>query len=161
MFLTITTTNRPATDLGYLLHKNPERVHEVELSFGRARVFYPAASEERCTAALVLEVDPIGLVRGPARNRSSDGLLTQYVNDRPYVASSFLSVAIGRVFGTALSGRSKERPKLALAEIPCRYALPRCRVVAAKPFYAGYSNRLAIRLEWSGMFLMRRTPNGG
>ncbi len=118
MFLTIATTHRPATDLGYLLHKNPERVHEFELSFGKAQVFYPEASDQRCTAALVLEVDPIALVRGPARNRSGDGLLTQYVNDRPYAASSFLSVAIGRVFGTALSGRSKERPDLAEAEIP-------------------------------------------
>ena len=118
MFLTIATTHRPATDLGYLLHKNPERVHEFELSFGKAQVFYPEASDQRCTAALVLEVDPIALVRGPARNRSGDGLLTQYVNDRPYAASSFLSVAIGRVFGTALAGRSKERPDLAEAEIP-------------------------------------------
>ena len=118
MLLTITTSYSPATDLGFLLHKNPERVHEVELSFGTARVFYPEASEVRCTAALVLDVDPIGLIRGPARNRSGGGLLTQYVNDRPYVASSFLSVAIGRVFGTALSGRSKERPDLAQAEIP-------------------------------------------
>ncbi len=118
MFLTIATTHRPATDLGYLLHKNPEPVHEFGLSFGKAQVFYPEASDQRCTAALVLEVDPIALVRGPARNRSGDGLLTQYVNDRPYAASSFLSVAIGRVFGTALSGRSKERPDLAAAEIP-------------------------------------------
>lgn len=118
MFLTISTTYKPATDLGYLLHKNPERVHEFELPFGRAHVFYPEASDERCTAALVLDVDPIGLVRGPGRKRTGDGLWTQYVNDRPYVASSFLSVAIGRVFGTALSGRSKERPDLAQAEIP-------------------------------------------
>ena len=118
MLLTITTTYSPATDLGYLLHKNPERVHEVELSFGKARVFYPEASDARCTAALVLDVDPIGLIRGSARNRSGGGLLTQYVNDRPYAASSFLSVAIGRVFGTALSGRSKERPDLVQAAIP-------------------------------------------
>ncbi len=118
MLLTIATTHNPATDLGYLLHKNPERVHEVELSFGKARVFYPEASEARCTAALVVDVDPIGLVRGRAKNRSDGGLLTQYVNDRPYVASSFMSVAIGQVFGTALSGRSKERPDLAQTAIP-------------------------------------------
>ena len=92
MLLTISTTRQPATDLGYLLHKNPARVQAFELSFGRAHVFYPEASEERCTAALLLDVDPIGLVRGRG------ALLTDYINDRPYVASSFLSVAIARGF---------------------------------------------------------------
>ena len=128
MLLTITTTHTPATDLGYLLHKNPARPQQFELSFGRAHVFYPEANDARCTAALLLDVDPVGLVRG--RGSSGDGgLLAQYVNDRPYVASSFLSVAISDVFGTAMSGRSKERPELAstaislvarLASVPCR-----------------------------------------
>ncbi|MDE0001341.1 MAG: hypothetical protein OXQ29_01425, partial [Rhodospirillaceae bacterium] len=93
MLLTVSTTHSPATDLGYLLHKNPARVQAFELSFGKAHVFYPQASEERCTAALLLDVDPVALVRG----RGS--MSTDYINDRPYVASSFLSVAIARVFG--------------------------------------------------------------
>jgi len=118
VFLTITTTHRPATDLGFLLHKNPERVHEFKLSFGKAHVFYPEASDARCTAALLLDVDPVALVRGQGRGQSGDGLLSQYVNDRPYAASSFLSVAISRVFGSALGGRSKDRPELALRELP-------------------------------------------
>ena len=118
MLLTISTTYQPATDLGYLLHKNPSRLHSFELSFGQAHVFYPEASDERCTAALLLDVDPVGLVRnrkGPAGER---GTLDQYVNDRPYVASSFLSVAITRVFGSAVGGRSKQRPELAATPIP-------------------------------------------
>jgi 3' terminal RNA ribose 2'-O-methyltransferase Hen1 len=114
VLLTITNTHAPATDLGYLLHKNPARAQSFKLSFGQAHVFYPEASPERCTAALLLDVDPIGLVRG------GDGTLRQYVNDRPYVASSFLSVAISRVFGTALSGKSKERPELAGTPLPLR-----------------------------------------
>src|SRR5438876_6673429 len=109
MLLTITNTHQPATDLGYLLHKNPARLHTFELSFGKAHVFYPEASDERCTAALLLDIDPVGLVRG-RRGPGSEGL-EQYVNDRPYVASSFLSVALSQIFGTALSGRSKERPE--------------------------------------------------
>jgi len=125
MLLTITTTYRPATDLGYLLHKHPERVQSFSLSFGRAHVFYPEASDERCTVALLLDIDPVHLVRG---RRGSDAL-EQYVNDRPYVASSFLSVAIAEVFGTALNGRSAARQELAetplplqakLAVVPCR-----------------------------------------
>ena len=118
MLLTLTTTHRPATDLGYLLAKNPARLQTFNLPFGRARVFYPEASEARCMAALMLEVDPVGLVRR-RRGPSGEGdALEQYVNDRPYVASSFLSVAISRVFGTALSGNSRERPELAATPIP-------------------------------------------
>src|SRR5919202_5863189 len=132
MFLTVTTTGgpgAPATDLGFLLHKNPDRVQSFELSFGRAHVFYPEASAERCTAALLLEVDPVGLVRGRRGPEGEGGLLAQYVNDRPYVASSFLSVAISDVFGTAMTGRSKERPELAAAPIPltARLAVLPCR----------------------------------
>ena len=115
MFLSIATTHSPATDLGFLLHKHPERVHETELPFGKAIVFYPQADDARCEAALVLDVDPIGLVRGKGR---SDGLLDAYVNDRPYAASSFLSVAMGRALRTAMSGASRERPELAELAIP-------------------------------------------
>jgi len=115
MFLSISTTHVPATDLGFLLMKHPERVHEVELSFGKAIVFYPVATPERCEAVLVMDVDPVGLVRG--RGEGS-GLLDQYVNDRPYAASSFLSVAINRAFRTAMTGQSKERPELAGAKLP-------------------------------------------
>lgn len=126
MLLTITTTHSPATALGYLLHKHPERFQSFELSFGKAKVFYPEASLERCTAALLLDVDPVGLVR---KQRGAGYQLEQYVNDRPYVASSFLSVAIAKVFGTALSGHCKDQPELAqtpilltakLSVLPCQ-----------------------------------------
>src|SRR5919107_5557483 len=118
MLLTITTTHQPATDLGYLLHKNPARLHSFALPFGEAHVFYPEAEAARCTAALLLDVDPVGLVRGRRGPEGEGGLLMQYVNDRPYVASSFLSIAISNVFGTGLTGRSKERPELAATPIP-------------------------------------------
>ena len=118
MLLTITTTHKPATDLGYLLHKSPFRVHSFEQVFGKAHVFYPETSDERCTAALLLEIDPVGLVRD-RRGPSGEGYaLEQYVNDRPYAASSFLSVAIARTFGTAITGKSKERQELADAPLP-------------------------------------------
>jgi 3' terminal RNA ribose 2'-O-methyltransferase Hen1 len=118
MYLTITTTHSPATDLGYLLHKRPGKLHTVALSFGKAHVFYPEASEERCTAALLFEVDPVELVRKPGGPSGEGGLLDQYVNDRPYVSSSFTSVALARAFGTALGGRSKSKQELADAELP-------------------------------------------
>jgi 3' terminal RNA ribose 2'-O-methyltransferase Hen1 len=117
MLLTITTTHRPATDLGYLLHKNPAKVHSFELSFGKAHLFYPESTEDRCTAALLLDVDPVGLVRGKGQ-RGEGATLDQYVNDRPYVLSSFTSVAIGRALGTAMTGRSKGRQELAERKIP-------------------------------------------
>jgi 3' terminal RNA ribose 2'-O-methyltransferase Hen1 len=129
MLLTLTSTTAPATDLGYLLHKSPFRAHAFDLTFGRAHVFYPEAEADRCTAALLLEVDPIGLVRGRKGPAGERRTLEQYVNDRPYVASSFLSVAIAEVFGTALSGRSKERPELATRELPfeARLSVVPCR----------------------------------
>ncbi len=100
MLLEITTTHSPATDLGYLLGKNPARVQSFDLSFGRAHVHYPEVADDRCTAALLLDLDPIALVRA-ARRHGGDDLLAQYVNDRPYAASSLMSVAIGRVFGVS------------------------------------------------------------
>lgn len=118
MLLTIATTHQPATDLGYLLHKNPARLHAFDLSFGQAHVFYPEATAARCTAALLLDVDPVGLVRNRRGPAGEGGTLDQYVNDRPYVASSLLSVAISRVFGSALGGRSKQRPDLVQTPIP-------------------------------------------
>ncbi|HEV2199982.1 MAG TPA: 3' terminal RNA ribose 2'-O-methyltransferase Hen1 [Bryobacteraceae bacterium] len=127
MLLTITAPVSGA-DLGYLLHKNPARSHSFELAVGKAHVFYPQLSENRTQVALLLDVDPIALVRG-RRGSSGEGSLDQYVNDRPYAASSFDSVAIAKVFGTAMSGRSKERQPLAdqtlnleasIAAMPCR-----------------------------------------
>ncbi len=123
MLLTITTSHEPATDLGYLLHKNPSRLHSFSLSFGQAHVFYPEATLERCTAALLLDVDPVGLVRNRKGPAGEGGTLEQYVNDRPYVASSFLSVAISRVLSSALGGRSKGRPELAATPIPLHATL--------------------------------------
>ncbi|APB00919.1 hypothetical protein NS506_06888 [Nocardia seriolae] len=117
MLLTISCT-RPdgaawaASDLGYLLHKNPSRIQTFEQSYGVAHVLYPEAGEQRCTAALLLEIDPVRLVRGKSKG-APEFSLGQYVNDRPYAASSLLSVAISTVFGTALHGRCKQRPELA------------------------------------------------
>ena len=122
MLLTITTTHEPATDLGYLLHKHPARAQSFDLSFGRAHVFYPEATPARCTAAMLLDLDAIGL----KRHRKA---LVDYVTDRPYVASSFTSVAIARVFGTALKGQCAQRPELVTKPIPLRatiHVLP-CR----------------------------------
>jgi len=134
VLLTITTIRAPATDLGYLLHKHPDRLQTFPTAAGAAHVFYPEATAERCTAALLLEVDPVALVRGPAgsrnsRNKPSDGELAQYVNDRPYAASSMLAVALKEAFRTALTGRCDARPELADTRIPLTIRVPalRCR----------------------------------
>ena len=147
MLLTITTTRAPATDLGYLLHKHPDRPQSFAVSAGQAHVFYPEAAPERCTAALLLEVDPIALVRGPAGKnaRHSDGELAHYVNDRPYAAASMLAVAIKEAFRTALTGRCDARPDLAAERIPLAIRLPalRCRGGGT------LANRVFTPLGWS------------
>ena len=122
MLLTVSTTHQPATDLGYLLVKNPASAQCFDVGFGMAHVVYPEANAERCTAALILDIDPVALVRGRCRDGGSrggeGGLLSQYVNDRPYAASSFLSVALGRVFGSAMTGKSEAKPELVGAALP-------------------------------------------
>lgn len=123
MLLTISTTYQPATDLGFLLHKNPDRHHVAEFGFGTAHVVYPEATDERCSAAVLVDIDPVGLAVG-RHTSASRFALAHYVNDRPYAASSFLSVALGRLFGTAMSGRSKERQELADRAIPLEASLP-------------------------------------
>lgn len=124
MLLSLTSTARPATDLGFLLHKNPANTHRAELSFGDATVFYSEASESKCTACLLLEISPVELVRGARQ-------LEDYVNDRPYVASSYMSVAIGRVFGTALAGNCAKRPELVATKMPLAARLPVVRARSA------------------------------
>lgn len=142
MFLSIATTHNPATDLGYLLHKHPGRLNEIEQTFGKAWVFYPDASQTRCEAALVLDVDPVGLVRGKGQ---AEGLFDQYVNDRPYAASSFLSVALNKAFRTATTGVCKERQELADSAIPLE------AVVTPLPMRGGESllRQLFEPLGWS------------
>lgn len=123
VLLTLTSTGTPATDLGFLLHKHPDRLQRFDLPVGRAHVFYPEATPQRCTVALLVEVDPVALVRG--RRFTHEGLaLAQYVNDRPYAASSMLAVAIQRVFGSALQGRCASHPELVDQPLPLSVHLP-------------------------------------
>jgi SAM-dependent methyltransferase len=130
VFLTITATGtaeRPATDLGFLLHKHPGRAQSFSTAHGTAHVFYPEAEPERCTAALLLEVDPVALVRrgrGRSGGQSPDSALGQYVNDRPYAASSLLSVALSTVFKSALKGQCAALPERAAMPLPLRIEVP-------------------------------------
>ncbi len=159
MLLTISTTHTPATDLGYLLAKNPARVQRFPLRFGAAHVFYPEASEERCTVALLLDIDPVALVRG--RSAGGEGLLDQYVNDRPYVASSFLSVAIAEVFSTAMGGRSRERPELAAAPLPLEARLAALPARGGDALVRRLFEPLGYEVETNGYPLDPRFPAWG
>ncbi|MER5410950.1 3' terminal RNA ribose 2'-O-methyltransferase Hen1 [Streptomyces sp. NPDC002769] len=130
MFLTISTTGdpeRPATDLGFLLHKHPDKAQVFSTSYGTAHVLYPEASAERCTAALLLEVDAVALVRrgkGKGRGGAPDAALAQYVNDRPYAASSLLAVALSAVFSSAMNGQCAAKPDLPARALPLRIEVP-------------------------------------
>ncbi|HEY1068165.1 MAG TPA: 3' terminal RNA ribose 2'-O-methyltransferase Hen1 [Pirellulales bacterium] len=159
MLLTISTTHRPADDLGYLLHKHPGRFQSFNLSFGQAHVFYPEVSEERTTAALLLDVDPVGLVRG--KNRESGGLLDQYVNDRPFAASSFMSVALAQVFGTAMGGRCPSRTELAATPLPFVVHLPTLPVRGSSELVAQLFEPLGYKVEIARRPLDERFPEWG
>jgi 3' terminal RNA ribose 2'-O-methyltransferase Hen1 len=160
MLLTITSTHPPASDLGFLLEKHPAKLHEFDVAGGKAMVFYPEASEQRCTVALLLEVDPIGLVRGQGRGKS-DHALDQYVNDRPYVASSFLSVSLGVAFRSALAGKSRSRPELATTAIPleAHIAVLPCR--GGEAFLRGLFEPLGYEVSLTQLPLDEQFPEWG
>ena len=145
MMLTIATTQRPANDLGYLLHKHPDRFQSFDMSFGKAHVYYPQVGPDRCVACLLLDVDAVGMVRG--RNHDHSFLLGQYVNDRPYVASSFMSVAISQVFGSALQGRCKDRPELVATPIPLEARLDVVSVRGGEPVLRAMFEPLGYEVE--------------
>src|SRR6516164_8319647 len=158
MLLEIKTTHEPATDLGFLLHKHPDRCQSYDLSFGRAHVFYPDATATRCTACLLLDVDPVGIVRGKG---SEEGLLAQYVNDRPYAASSFLSVAIAQVYGSALQGRCKDRPELTTTAMPLEARIDVLPVRGGERFLRAVFEPLGYAVEATRHPLDERFPQWG
>jgi len=161
MLLTITTTYQPATDLGYLLRKNPARLQSFDLNFGRAHVFYPEASAERCTVALQVEVDPVALVRNRRGPAGEGRTLEQYVNDRPYAASSFLSVALAEVFGSALSGSSKERPELVEKPLPTTVVFPALPCRGGEEFLRKLFEPLGYSVSGRRLPLDERFPDWG
>ncbi|MDR2718371.1 MAG: 3' terminal RNA ribose 2'-O-methyltransferase Hen1 [Treponema sp.] len=159
MLLTITYTGENAADLGYLLHKNPSRPQTAVSSFGKIHIFYPEISANRCTAALLLDIDPLDLARG--KPGSAGGGLFDYVNDRPYVSSSFMSTAISRVYGTAMSGRCEMKQVLAdsaldlsatLVMLPCRGDTAMLEKVFAP---------LGYKVEWESGLLDDSFPEWG
>jgi 3' terminal RNA ribose 2'-O-methyltransferase Hen1 len=156
MLLTITTTYQPATDLGYLLHKNSANVQSFSLSFGQAHVFYPEAGVERCTAALLLDIDSVYLVRG-----KNDMALEQYVNDRPYVASSFLSVALADIFGTALNGRCNKLPALVDTKLPLQATLAVVPCRGGEPFLRRLFEPLGYTMQVTPQALDEQHPEWG
>jgi 3' terminal RNA ribose 2'-O-methyltransferase Hen1 len=157
MLLTITATHTPAADLGYLLHKHPDRCQRFELSFGKVRVFYPQVEAGRCSACLLLDVDPVGMVRGKNANFALD----QYVNDRAHTASSFMSVAIAQVLGSALQGRCKDRPELAQAPIPLSARIDVLPVRGGERFLRNVFEPLGYAVEAARCPLDERFPEWG
>jgi 3' terminal RNA ribose 2'-O-methyltransferase Hen1 len=155
MLLTIRTTHRPATDLGFLLHKHPDHVHTRDFPFGNATVFYPEATDDACTAAVLLDVDPVGIVRGRS---GKGGAEDQYVNDRPYVASSLLSVVLTRWFNSALAGRCERKPELPATELPfeARLAAVPCR--GGETFLRALFEPLGYQVEATGHALDETIP---
>ncbi|MDX6345434.1 MAG: hypothetical protein QOF84_224 [Streptomyces sp.] len=167
MFLTISTTGStglPATDLGFLLHKHPDKAQAFSTSYGDAHVFYPEASAERCTAALLLEVDPVTLVRrgkGKGRGGAPDMSLAQYVNDRPYAASSLLAVALRTAFASALRGVCNALPERAASPLPLRIEVPVLPARGGAALVRGLFEPLGWTVEAEAVALDERFPEWG
>jgi 3' terminal RNA ribose 2'-O-methyltransferase Hen1 len=158
MLLTISMMGPGASDLGFLLHKHPDRFQTFDLSFGQARVFYTEVTDERCTACLLLDVDTVRVVRGRGQG---EGLLSQYVNDRAYAASSFLSVAIAQVYGSALQGKCRDRPGLAEEVRSFEARLDVLPVRGREPFLRSVFEPLGYVVNAVGYPLDERFPEWG
>ena len=159
MLLTISTTHQPATDLGYLLFKHPDKCQTFDLSFGTAQVFYPEAGDTRCTVALVLDINPVDLARGKAGAKRQT--LAAYVSDRPYAASSFLSVAISQVFRTAMTGRCEHRQDLADTPIPLVAKIPVLPSRGREGFLRGLFEPLGYQVDVCRLALDEQFPDWG
>jgi 3' terminal RNA ribose 2'-O-methyltransferase Hen1 len=161
VLLTITTTRAPASDLGFLLHKHPGKAQTFDVSVGTAHVFYPEATDDTCTAALLLEVDPVALVRGRKGPSSEAFSLGQYVNDRPYAASSMLAVAMAKVFRTAMSGRCDARPELAASTLPLSIRIPALPCRGGVDLLKRFFEPLGWQVDATTSLLDARFPNWG
>jgi 3' terminal RNA ribose 2'-O-methyltransferase Hen1 len=157
MLLSITSEGTNATDIGYLLHKHPDSLYEASLWFGKVSVFYPEARESRCTATLLLEVDPINLVRG----KQQAFTLEQYVNDRPYVASSFLSVALLEAYRSAINGNCKHHPELLARKFSLKVRLCAVRCHAGEEVVRRLFEPLGYSCEIEGAVLNSRFSEWG
>lgn len=155
--LFISTTHNPASDLGYLLRKNPANLYEGKTAFGTLKVFYPEVSEEKTTAVLVVEIDPIALVR----RKEDQGSAEQYVNDRPYTANSYVSVGIAEAFGSAMGGGSKERPELAETAIPLTLRIPVVRAKKGEDLIRRFFEPLGYSVEITALPLDEKFPEWG
>ena len=161
MLLTITNTQRPAHDLSYLLHKHPDRLQSFSTSFGQVHLFYPESSSDICTVALLMDVDPIGLIRSGRRGISSNFALEQYVNDRPYAVSSFMSVSISKVIGSALSGKCKDKPELIDKPLQLTANLPVLPCRGGEGFLRGLFEPLGYEVEAERLALDEKFPEWG
>lgn len=161
MLLLLTTTHRPATDLGYLLHKHPQKVHHAEMPFGQVHIFFPEAREDRCTAAVLLDVNSVELVRRRSGPEGEAGLFARYVNDRPYVTSSFLSVALARALGSALKGQCKDREDLVKTPIPLQLTLSVLPCRGGEAFLRRIFEPLGYQVSARAMPLDAKFPEWG
>ncbi|PHN03612.1 3' terminal RNA ribose 2'-O-methyltransferase Hen1 [Flavilitoribacter nigricans] len=161
MFLEISTTHQPATDLGFLLGKHPDRLQSRDLSFGKAHIFYPEATAERCSVVLLLEIDAIALSRNMTKTYADSFQLGHYVNDRPYTASSFMTTAISKVFGSALNGNCKERPELVEQPLPLEVTISALSSRGGETLIRRFFEPLGYELALSTQLLDPEFPNWG
>lgn len=161
MLLTFTTTHSPATDLGYLLHKHPNKRQSVEINHGKAHIFYAEASDQSATAVLLLEMDTVGMVRNSQGSAGNGSLLEDYVNDRPYVASSFMSVAIAKAFSSALNGTCRDKPELVETPLPLEVSVSVVPVSGGEAFLRRLFEPLGYGVEAIGHPLDPAFPQWG
>ena len=160
MLLTISTSHQPASELGFLLHKHPERMQTFSLSYGDCHIFYPEASDSKCTMAMLLDVDPVGMTCS-RKKQNQKFALAGYVNDRPYVVSSFMSTAISKVLGSAMAGTCKSHPELAQTAIPLEVEINVLPARGGEDFLRKLFEPLGYEVEATNRPLDEKFPEWG
>lgn len=161
MILSITNHQSNARQLGFLLGKHPDRVQAKALAFGMAHVFFPVATASRCTAVLWLDVNAVALTRSKGRQYAGSFQLSHYVNDRPYATSSFLSVALSKVYGSALNGNCKSNPRLVDQKLPLQATLSAVRAPGGEDQIRRFFEPLGYEVHAEGALLDLQFPNWG
>lgn len=157
MLFELTTTHTPATDLGFLLHKHPDKLHAIELTAGTAYVFYTENNEQRCTACLLIDINPVELVRGNKRAF----LQEHYVNDKPYTSNSFLCSALTKAYGSALNGNCQNRPELTDRPLPLKAVIYSLKVDCDKSYLNKLFEPLGFTVSYEILPLDSHFPEWG
>jgi len=96
-------------DIGFLLRKNPEKEHKIEVPYGTANLKFYQHSDDFLTMEFYHHVEPELTV---LPQTTGGNPLSHYVSTIPYETGTLTAYALQRAFSSLLKGDCKEKPEL-------------------------------------------------